>query len=222
MLEQTSSSYGGLKLGLFVTKWGLFAQFQRAPFGKSSRRWQRNATLFKRFRLFRSRFDSSDCQSPSKCFVLSNFDIPAYWSGWIFEKVIDGYKPSVPSTPLPLPNFPVPSSYKKGNCLSIPTSLDILDNIHPKKVAASLCGIWSRPETRAETRVFLKSETKTDRKAAVKITLRNKRSSAFCEKGKIAPKEFQWLKRQIFRFAIFWRKAHRCWSKQAQVTAVWN
>ena len=36
MLEQTSPSYGGLKLGLFVTKPGLFAHFQRAPFGKSS------------------------------------------------------------------------------------------------------------------------------------------------------------------------------------------
>ena len=55
-------------------------------------------------------------------------------SGWIFEKVIDGYKPSVPSTPPPpLPNFPVPSSYKNGNCLNIPTSLDNLDNIHPRK-----------------------------------------------------------------------------------------
>ena len=85
-----------------------------------------------------------------------------------------------------------------------------------------MCGIWLRPETRAETRVFLKSETKTDRKPAVKITLQYKRSSAFCEKGKIARKKFQWLKREIFRFAIFWRKAHRCWSKQAQVTAVWT
>ena len=38
-----------------------------------------NETLvFKRFRLFWSRFDSSDCESPSKCFLLSNFDIPAY------------------------------------------------------------------------------------------------------------------------------------------------
>ena len=51
------------------------------------------------------------------------------------EKVIDSYKPSVPSTPPPppLPNFPVPSSYKNGNCLNIPTSLDNLDNIHPRK-----------------------------------------------------------------------------------------
>ena len=41
-------------------------------------------------------------------------------SGWIFEKVIDSYKPGVPSNPLP--NFPVSSS-----------SLDILDNRHPRK-----------------------------------------------------------------------------------------
>ena len=77
-------------------------------------------------------------------------------------------------------------------------------------------------ETRTETHVFLKSETKTDRKPAVKITLQYKLSSAFCEKWKIACKKFEQLKREIFRFAIFWRKAHRFWSKEAQVTAVWN
>ena len=38
--------------------------------------------------------------------------------------------------------------------------------------------------------MFLKSETKTDRKPAVKITLQYKLSSAFCEKGKIARKKF--------------------------------
>ena len=58
-------------------------------------------------------------------------------------------------------------------------------------------------ETRAETRVFLKSETKTDRKPAVKITLQYKRSSAFYKKGKIARKKIQQLKKKIFRFAIF-------------------
>ena len=58
-------------------------------------------------------------------------------------------------------------------------------------------------ETRAETRVFLKSETKTDRKPAVKITLQYKRWSAFWEKGKIDRKKNQQLKRRLFRFAIF-------------------
>ena len=37
-----------------------------------------------------------------------------------------------PTSPL-FPNFPAPSSYKNGNCLNIRTSLDILDNIHPRK-----------------------------------------------------------------------------------------
>ena len=54
-----------------------------------------------------------------------------YISGWIFEKVIDSYKPGVPSTPLP--NFPVSSSFKNRNCLNIRTSLDILDNRDPRK-----------------------------------------------------------------------------------------
>ena len=53
-----------------------------------------------------------------------------------------------------------------------------------------------RPETRAEIRVFLKSETKTDRKPAVKITLQYKLSSAFCEKGKIACKKISAVRKR--------------------------
>ena len=34
--EQTSRCYGGLKLGIFVTKWGFFVQFERVSFGKST------------------------------------------------------------------------------------------------------------------------------------------------------------------------------------------
>ena len=67
-----------------------------------------------------------------------------------------------------------------------------------------------------------KSNTKIDLKPAVKITLQYKRSSAFYEKGKIAWKTFLGSKRKIFWFPVFWRKAHRFWSKQAEVTAVWN
>ena len=93
-----------------------------------------NETLiFKRFGLFRSRFDSSDCQSPSKCFVLSNFDIPAYYLAGFSKRLSTVTSPVSRVPPIPLPNFPVPSSYKNGNCLSIPTTLDILDNIHPTK-----------------------------------------------------------------------------------------
>ena len=55
--------------------------------------------------------------------------------------------------------------------------------------------------------MFLKSETKTDRKPAVKITLQYKRSSAFCEKGKSARKTFQLLKREIFPFAYILKES---------------
>ena len=55
--------------------------------------------------------------------------------------------------------------------------------------------------------MFLKSETKTDLKPTVKITLQYKRSSAFCEKGKIARKKFQQLEREIFQFAFFLKES---------------
>ena len=51
--------------------------------------------------------------------------------------------------------------------------------------------------------MFLKSEIKTDRKPAVKITLQYKRSSAFCEKGKIARKKFQRFKERSFDLLSF-------------------
>ena len=44
--------------------------------------------------------------------------------------------------------------------------------------------------------MFLKNETKTDRKPAVKLTLQYKRSSAFCEKGKIARKKISAIKKR--------------------------
>ena len=94
-----------------------------------------NETLiFKRFRLFWSRFDSSDCESPSKCFLLSNFDIPAYHLAGFSKRLSTVTNPvSREPPPPPLPILPVPSSYKNGNCLNIRTSLDNLDNIHPRK-----------------------------------------------------------------------------------------
>ena len=36
--------------------------------------------------------------------ISAHKDVYASISGWIFEKVIDGYKPSVPSTPPPSPS----------------------------------------------------------------------------------------------------------------------
>ena len=133
MLEQTSSSYGGLKLGLFVTKRGLFAQFQRAPFGKSSQK------------MVTKRYSLRDLASSGHVWTLAIAKVrqnALCCLILIFQRTIwldfqKGYRrlqaeyPEYP--PIPLPNFQLPSSYKNGNCLSIPTSLDILDNIHPRK-----------------------------------------------------------------------------------------
>ena len=94
----------------FCDKMRSFCTISASTFWKIQPEDGNETLVFKRFRLFRSRFDSSDCESLSKCFLLSNFDIPAYYltlaissvlSGWIFEKVIDSYKPSVPCTPPP-------------------------------------------------------------------------------------------------------------------------
>ena len=139
MLEQTSPSYGGLKLGL-CDKMRSFCTISASTFWKIQTEDGNETLIFKRFRLFWSRFDSSHCESPSKSFLLSNFDIPAYYLAGFSKRLSTvtspvSRVPPPPPTPTttPLPNFPVPSSYKNCNCLIIRTSLDILDNIHPRK-----------------------------------------------------------------------------------------
>ena len=62
----------------FWDKMRSFCTMSASTFWKMQPEDGKETLIFKRFRLFRSRFDSSDCESPSKCFVLSNFDIPAY------------------------------------------------------------------------------------------------------------------------------------------------
>ena len=119
----------------FSDKMRSFCTISASTFWKIQPEDGNETLIFKRFRLFRSRFDSSDCESPSKCFLLSNFHIPAcYLAG--FSKRLSTVTSPVSKYPPPpplFPNFPVPSSYKKGNCLNIRASLDILDNIHPRK-----------------------------------------------------------------------------------------
>ena len=135
MLEQTSPSYSGLKLGLFSDKMRSFCTISASTFWKIQPEDGNETLIFKRFRLFRSRFDSSDCESPSKCFLLSNFHIPACYLAGFLKRLSTVTSPvsEYPPPPPLFPNFPVPSSYKKGNCLNIRASLDILDNIHPRK-----------------------------------------------------------------------------------------
>ena len=62
----------------FWDKMRSFCTISASTFWKVQPEDSNKTLIFKRFRLFRSRFDSSDCHSPSKCFVLPNFDIPAY------------------------------------------------------------------------------------------------------------------------------------------------
>ena len=66
----------------------------------------------------------------------------------------------VPPPPLPLPNFPVPSSYKNGNCLSISTSLDILDNIHPRKYPLASVVFYQGRKPELKLACFLRARQK--------------------------------------------------------------
>ena len=99
---------GRFEIRAFCDKMRSFCTISASTFWKLQPENGNETLIFKRFGLFRSRFDSSDCQSPSKCFVLSNFDIPAYYLAGFFQKVFDGYKPSVPSTPHPPPKLSSP------------------------------------------------------------------------------------------------------------------
>ena len=120
----------------FCDKMRSFCTVSASTFWKIQPEDGNETLIFKRFRLFWSRFDSSDCESPSKCFLLSNFDIPAYYLAGFSKRLSSVTSQVSPVPPLPPPppnNFPVPSPYKNDNCLNIRTSLDILDSIHPRK-----------------------------------------------------------------------------------------
>ena len=124
---------GRFEIRAFCDKMRSFCTTSASTFWKIQPEDGNQTLIFNRFGLFRSRFDSSDCQSPSKCFVPFNFEIPAYYLAGFSKRLSTVTSPVSRVPPIPLPNSPVRSSYKNGNCLSIPTSLDILDNIHPTK-----------------------------------------------------------------------------------------
>ena len=124
---------GRFEIRAFCDKMRSFCTISASTFWKIQPEDGNETLIFRTFGLIWSRFDSSYCESPSKCFCCLIM---------IFQRTIwldfpKGYRqlqaqcPEYP--PPPLLNFPVPSSYKDGNCLNIPTSLDNLDNIHPKK-----------------------------------------------------------------------------------------
>ena len=86
LLKESASMLGANKPKLrrfeiraFCDKMRSFCTISASTFWKIQPEDGNETLIFKRFGLFRSRFDSSDCESPSKCFVLSNFDIPAYY-----------------------------------------------------------------------------------------------------------------------------------------------
>ena len=124
---------GRFEIRAFCDKMRSFCTISASTFWKIQPEDGNETLIFNTFGLFWSRFDSSYCESPSKCFVLSNFDIPAYYVAGFSKRLSTVTSPVFRVPPPPLLNFPVPSSYKYGNCLNISTSLDNLDNIHPKK-----------------------------------------------------------------------------------------
>ena len=93
----------------FCDKMRSFCTISASTFWKIQPEDGNETLIFKRFGLFRSRFDSSDCESPSKCFLLSGFDIPAYYLAGFSKRLSTcSYKPSVPSTPPPPPKLSSP------------------------------------------------------------------------------------------------------------------
>ena len=174
----------------FCDKMRSFCTISASTFWKIQPEDGNETLIFKRFRLFRSRFDSSDCQSPSKCFVLSIFDIPAYYLAGFSKRLSTVTSPVSRVPPLPLPNFPVLSSYKNGNCLSIPTSLDILDNIHPRKkpLACVVFDQGRKPELKLAC--FLRARQKLTGRRLSKSRYGTNVRARFARREKSLPKNF--------------------------------
>ena len=124
---------GRFEIRAFCDKMRSFCTISASTFWKIQPEDGNETLIFKTFGLFWSRFDSSYCESPSKCFVLSDFDNAAYYLAGFSKRLSTVTSPVSRVPPPPFLNFPVPSSHKYGNCLNIPTSLDNLDIIHPKK-----------------------------------------------------------------------------------------
>ena len=91
------------ELRAFWDKMRSFCTISASTFWKIQPEDGNETLIFKRFRLFRSRLDSSDCESPSKCFLLSNFDIPAYYLAG-FSKRLSTV--TSPVSRIPPPPFP--------------------------------------------------------------------------------------------------------------------
>ena len=91
------------ELRAFWDKMRSFCTISASTFWKIQPEDGNETLIFKRFRLFRSRLDSSDCESPSKCFLLSIFDIPAYYLDGLSKRLSTLTSPvsRVPHPPFP-------------------------------------------------------------------------------------------------------------------------
>ena len=103
MLEQTSPSYGGLIIRAFCDKNEVFfAQFQRAPFGKSSQKMSLKRLSLRDFASSGHVSTLAIAKVRQKCFLLSNFDIPAYYLAG-FSKRLSTVTSPVSRVPPPPP-----------------------------------------------------------------------------------------------------------------------
>ena len=91
------------ELRAFWEKMRSFCTISASTFWKIQPEDGNKTLIFKRFRLFRSRLDSSDCESPSKCFLLSNFDIPAYYLAGVSKRLSTVTSPVYRIPPPPFP-----------------------------------------------------------------------------------------------------------------------
>ena len=91
----------------FCDKMRSFCTISASTFWKIQPEDGNETLIFKRFRLFWSRFDSSDCESPSKFFLLSDFDIPAYYLAGFSTRLSTVTSPvsRVPTPPPPSQTF---------------------------------------------------------------------------------------------------------------------
>ena len=102
-----------LKLGrfefrAFCDKTRSFCTISASTFWKIQPEDGNETLIFKTFGLFWSRFDSSYCESPSKCFVLSNFDIPAYYLAGFSKRLSTVTSPVFRVPPPPPPKLSSP------------------------------------------------------------------------------------------------------------------
>ena len=96
---------GRFEIRAFCDKMRSFCTISASTFWKIQPEDGNETLIFKTFGLFWSRFDSSYCESPSKCFVLSSFDIPAYYLAGFSKRLSTVTSPVIRVPPPPSQTF---------------------------------------------------------------------------------------------------------------------